>query len=195
MTLHLAIPTMGWIATGLGEWVFKNTERFGRVTFYTKERPVAFARNKIVREFLESRRGNVLMMVDHDTIPPEHAIVQMLSLIEHGADVVTGITPIVRNDGTTYPNVFRAHDEVERPNTFAMLPKEPFEVVGCGASCLMVTRDILSKLPDPKFKTIEHDNGKFTAEDLYFCDQVRAVDGTIVAHSEVRCTHVKEIVV
>lgn len=198
MNVHLAIPTMGWVATGLSEWALTqlHNNSVTSVAFYTKERPVAFARNKIVAEFLEKhKRCEVLMMVDHDTIPPQYAVTQMLALIEHGADVVTGITPIVRNDGTTHPNVYRAHDEVEKPSAFTILPKEPFEVVGCGASCIMMTREILSRVPDPKFKTIEFDNGKFCSEDLYFCDAVRALDGVIVANPEVKCKHVKEVVV
>jgi hypothetical protein len=190
MKVYLAIPTMGHVATGLAEWVSKQEMK---PHYYTNIRPVAYARIQIVADFLASR-DDVLLMVDHDTIPPEYAIKQMTDLIHHGADVVTGITPILRNDGTTTPNVYRAHDEVEKRQSFGMLPKEPFEVVGCGASCLMVTRDILSRVPDPKFKTIEFDNGKYCSEDLYFCDAVRAVDGTIVAHPEVKCKHVKEIV-
>lgn len=196
MNVFLAIPTMGWVATGLLEWVVSNHEQVYSRSFYTKERPVAFARNKIVSEFLEKhKRCDVLMMVDHDTIPSQYAITQMLALIEHGADVVTGITPVVRNDGTTYPNVYRAHDEVEKPSAFTILPKEPFEVVGCGASCIMITRSILERLPNPKFKTIEFDNGKFCSEDLFFCDAVRSIDGVIVAHPEVKCKHVKEIII
>lgn len=196
MNVHVAIPTMGWVATGLAEWVVDSKEQFSSIAYYNKERPVAFARNKIVAEFFELYpRADVLLMIDHDTIPNQYAIKQMTDLIAHGADVVTGITPILRNDGTTTPNVYRAHDEVEKKQSFGILPKEPFEVVGCGASCLMITRGILKKIPDPWFKTIEFEAGKICSEDLFFCDQVTKAGGTIVCNPEVKCKHVKEIII
>lgn len=133
------------------------------------------------------------MMIDADTVPPREAIPYLLELIEAGADVATGITPIVINSLQHKANVYRDTVDVEKYIKIQDLPRIPFEVAGCGASCIMITREILEKLPKPYFKTIEYDGGKICSEDLYFCDTVRKVGGTIVAHPAVTCGHIKEM--
>lgn len=194
-TLYIAIPTMGWLNTELAEWIdtFQSPFEMERVVFTKNISPVSFARNKIVDDFLKTNY-DTLMMIDADTTPPRNAIeVLAWILSESGASVATGITPIVLNSLQQKANVYRTHEGVEKSIKISELPYVPFEVVGCGASCIMITREILEKLPKPYFKTIEYDNGKICSEDLYFCEQVRKVGGTIVAHPDVRCGHVKEI--
>lgn len=192
-TLYIAIPTMGWLNTELAEWIdgFKSETDIEKVVFTKNISPVSFARNKIVDDFLKTNY-DVLMMVDADTVPPMD-IRPLGELIEAGADVATGITPIVLNSRQTKANVYRDTIDVEKQIQIQDLPSIPFEVAGCGASCIMITREILEKLPKPYFKTIEYDEGKICSEDLYFCEQVRKVGGTIVAHPAVVCGHIKEM--
>lgn len=189
-TLYIAIPTMGWLNTQLAGWL-KETKQH-EIHYTNNVSPVSFARNKIVESFLKTD-CEVLMMVDADTVPSEYAEITLMELIEAGADVATGITPIVLNSRQTKANVYRDTVDVEKQIQIQDLPSIPFEVAGCGASCIMITREILEKLPKPYFKTIEFDNGNICSEDLYFCEQVRKVGGTIVAHPAVVCGHIKEM--
>jgi hypothetical protein len=189
-TLYIAIPTMGWLNTQLLHWLTHNNSF--QFDIFSNISPVSFARNRIVEEFLKTDR-EVLMMVDADTIPPEETVDYLMHLIKECVDVATGITPIILNSLEQKANVYRAHEDVEKMIKIKDLPSVPFEVVGCGASCIMITREILEKLPKPYFKTIEYDDGKICSEDLYFCEQVRKVGGKIVAHPGVRCGHIKEM--
>jgi len=136
------------------------------------------------------------MMVDADTIPPMDAIPKLLSLLEGdgGTDMATGITNRIGERHHT-ANVYRTYQDVENPETIGDLPQSPFRVVGCGASCIIIKREILEKISKPYCKTIEFDNGAYCSEDLYLCEQITKAGGTIVAHPGVVCGHVKEIII
>lgn len=190
--IYLAIPTMGWVHTELAIWI-RDNELFP--SYANRIQPVSKARNVIIEAFLKSDK-QYLMMVDADTIPPANTISDLISLLEGdgSADVATGITPRIHGKQFT-SNVYINYADVENPSPIHELPRSPFRVVGCGASCLLIKREILEKLSKPYCKTIEFDNGAYCSEDLYLCEQVIKAGGTIVAHPGVVCGHVKEIVI
>jgi GT2 family glycosyltransferase len=130
-------------------------------------------------------------MVDSDTIPPEDALDKLLEL---DVPIATGITPIIKGN-KPYANVYIHAGDVEHPYPIAKTPMGIFEVVGCGASCLLIRRDVLEKMEKPWFKSLEFDNGAVCSEDLFFCEKAIQAGFTITAHSGVRCGHAKTIIV
>lgn len=181
-TLLIAIPTMGTLRAELCAWLQNQPYSY----FLTVNvSPVSKARNQIVDIFLNQSEHDYLLMVDSDTVPPADAIEKLMAL---EADVATGVTPIVKGNKLSW-NVYKTHPEVEEVVTYE--DKEPFEVVGCGASCLLISRETLKALKQPYFKTIEFDNGAYCSEDLYFCEQVTKAGKKIMCEPSVQCAHHK----
>ena len=194
-TLFIAVPTLGHMSTGTALWLTRTAQQnpSADITVSTDISPVARARNTIFQAFLKSEHA-YFMTVDSDTLPSTNAIERLMKLIDEGASVATGITPIKHKEGRSF-NVYRKYTDVEKFQPFTDLPKEPFEVVGCGLSCAIITREIIEKLSMPYCKTIEFDDGNFCSEDLYFCEMVTKAGGKIMADPAVVCGHVKEFII
>lgn len=182
---------MGTLQTHLASFLLKQENV--KIQLSHNISPVSKARNTLIDAFLSSD-ADILFFIDSDTIPPKDTVEKLLKLIDDGASVATGITPIIKKEGRSI-NVFTTYEDVEKSTPFDSLPKEPFQVVGCGASCMMITREAIQKLEKPYCKTIEFDNGAYCSEDLYLCEQITKAGGIIVAHPEVICGHVKEIII
>lgn len=180
--IQIAIPTMGTLRVELAGWLLDNELSFICSNEIT---PHSAARNTLVDLFMTHSDADYLMMVDADTVPPEHAIDDLLAV---DADVVTGVTPITRG-GEIMTNVFRDETPLKSTEEY----ETPFEVRGCGASCLLIKREVFEKLEKPYFKAIEFDNGNRCSEDLYFCDAVRGHGMHIVCQPSVVCKHFKTV--
>jgi len=149
--------------------------------------PVALARNKVVEAFLKSDCDK-LWMIDSDTIPPADALEKLL---EVDAAVVTGITPILKREGT-HNNVYA------RNGTGELVPIEvptgkTFKIDACGASCLLIDRSVLKKMDAPWFAEMWSQDNTHVSEDIFFCNSMKEQGIEIVAHSQVVCQHVKEV--
>lgn len=187
--LFIAIPTMGTLQTRLASFLLKQENV--KIQFSDSIAPVSKARNTLIQAFLKSDADH-LLMIDSDTIPPVDVVSQLQTLLKD-CDVATGITPIIKKEGRS-ANVFITTKDVEKFIPFESLPTIPFEVKGCGASCIMIKRSILEKISEPYCKTIEFDNGAYCSEDLYLCEQITNAGGKIMAHPLVICGHVKTII-
>ena len=176
---------MGWLKAELMTWLVRNDGAY----ITTQRSPVAFARNAIVAEFL-SRKEDYLLMVDSDTVPPDDAVEKLLKIADKNT-VTTGVTAILKGNSLC-PNVYIETEHVEECHPVSHFTK-PFEVAGCGASCMLIPRKLLEKMEVPYFKTIEFDEEKICSEDLYFCEQVRKVGGKIMCDPSVQATHFKEV--
>lgn len=187
-TTLIAVPTMGWLRAELSDWARQqpNTTMISSL----EVSPVAFARNKLVDVFLQND-FDYLLMVDCDTVPSRDTLKRLLDISTDKMTVATGVTAI-KKGGQICPNVYIEAEHVEGCHSVAHFTK-PFEVVGCGASCLLMSRELLEKMEKPYFKTTEFDEGKICSEDLYFCDKVREVGGKIICDPQVVCTHFKEV--
>jgi len=195
-TLFIAVPTLGSMNVGTALWLASTAQERPevQVTVTNKIIPVAFARNAIIRAFLETD-CKYLMMVDSDTLPPNNAIDTLMSLLEGegGADVATAITPIKRDEGRSV-NVYKNYPDVEKFQPFSELPEGPFEVVGCGCACILFKREILERIEKPYCKSIEFDDGNYCSEDLFLCEKITKAGGRIVADPRVICGHAKEMI-
>jgi GT2 family glycosyltransferase len=209
--LLIAIPTLGAIhpilASRLIRWA--GTLPRDRVHFYFafKVAPVDRARNQIAKVFMNdtthggTRQFTHLLMIDSDTIPPEDAVTRLLA---HGSPIVTGLTPIVTYDGKdvqTYDNAFLARETDENGivTKTHVAPRRTGlkEVFRCGASCILIAREVFEKLDQPYFRFVPNeDNTKHVrSEDIDFCDRVRALGYRILADTDVVCQHSKEVLI
>jgi len=162
-----------------------------KFAFITGASPVAKARNDIVETFLGTDCTH-LWMVDNDTIPPKDALEQLLAA---NAPVATGITNIMNHDGTV-PNIFKQDkDGLTLPyEDFAGEPHY-FEVDACGASCLLIRRDVLAKMDKPWFAEMWGQDGKHVTEDIFFCNSMRDQDIPITVAKKVLCQHAKTVLI
>lgn len=187
----VAIPTMGWLRTELMTWVKES--KFDFITSNAIS-PHSKARNYLFQQFL-MHEYDYMLCIDSDTIPYPNTFPFLAYLINKGADVATGITPIINQQGIR-PNVYRTHESIEQKQTFADLPTGPFEVVGAGMSYMLITKDIIERVSQLTFghpcRTLEFEDGKYCSEDLFFCDKVREIGGKIVCHPHAMAAHVKE---
>lgn len=209
----IAVPTLGSIhpilVSRLILWGRQYATGNVQVHFYFtfKVAPVDRARNQIVEYFLQTRLGlegaplTHLLMIDSDTIPPTDAIERLLS---HDLPVVTGLTPIISyNDGQkawdTYDNCFtkvvEGDSEGEKKTLVAQRYTGLQELYRCGASCLLIKREVFEQLDKPffKFVTNEDNTTHVRSEDIDFCDRVRALGISIQADTDVCCQHYKDI--
>lgn len=211
VNLLIAVPTMGSVHPMLVSRLLRWSREFphNQVHFYftAKVSPVDRARNQIVDLFL-TKKGNGrpfthILMIDSDTIPPENAVSRLLS---HGKDIVSGLTPIVNFNEQeqaweTYDNCFMGGERDENGKiikTFiAERNKGLQEIFRCGASCILIKREVFEKLSHPyyAFITNEKNTEHARSEDIRFCDNAREAGFKIYADTDVICGHHKEVMV
>lgn len=200
---------MGSINPMLVSRLLKWARQFPQIQFYftVKVAPVDRARNQIVELFLKQRVDGEplthLLMIDSDTIPPEDAVTKLLS---HDKDIVSGLTPILSfNEETrtweTYDNCFveAERDEAGKiVKTFIAARNTGLkEVFRCGASCILIKREVFEKLTKPYFVFVTNpeNTAHVRSEDINFCDEARKAGFSIFADTDVACTHHKDVTI
>jgi GT2 family glycosyltransferase len=209
--LLIAVPVMG----GIHPILVSRLIRWGRllpaesVHFYFayKVAPVDRARNTIVDMFLKTKTpdGRLfthLLMIDSDTVPPEDAIERLFS---HEKPITTGLTPIVtyddHNEAQTYDNAFLARETDGEGKVLKTHVAQRHtglkEVFRCGASCILIAREVFEKLDRPYFRFVsnEENTKHVRSEDIDFCDRTRALGYRILADTDVVCQHAKEVLI
>ena len=189
-SLFLATPNLGWIRTGLHERVVAWSASH-EVERYAPEglRPVAYAKNVCVEEFL--RRGcEYLWFVDADTVPPFDA---PDLLLHAGVEVVAGVVRQFKQDvdgvAKPVPMICRAGPGGLRP---VLRGAGVEKIDACGAGCLMVHRSVFERLgPPPWFE--QGSWGSERGSDFNFCARLRDAGVPIHAHFGVRCLHYKDV--
>ncbi len=132
-----------------------------------------------------------VFFVDSDTVPPPEALP---TLLYDDVDIVTGITPIWMDD-SFYWAVGKKNEEWMGIKD---LPKETFEIVSCGASCLLVKKKVLDDMGWPWFK-MEYQpkwpSGRPTknGEDEFFCEKAIEKGYKIMANPRVICKHYNQV--
>lgn len=209
--LLVSVPSMGSIHPMLVSRLIKWGTQFpeGHINFYFTHKiaPVDRARNQIVDFFLKTRIGKDqaplthLMMIDADTIPPMDALDRLLS---HDKDIISGLTPILsfnqKEDAyQTYDNCFSHADRddsgkiitthITRRHTGVQ------EIFRCGASCLLIKREVFEKLSVPYFQFVSNENNTehIRSEDIDFCDRAKEAGFQIFADTDVVCGHDKSV--
>lgn len=161
--------------------------------------PVDHARNEAVRSFFK-HNYDYLFFVDDDTIPPFDAVQKLVKLCEDGADIATGVTPILRRDDKgnafTCNNCFTSSTEDEGGTRMEAVDSDSgiHQVIRCGGSCLLIKREALMKIGEPWFQIKwNKDYTGYIGEDLSFCDKAKAAGLKIMCDSSVICMHHKDV--
>lgn len=182
MKTLIGIPTMGGIhpllALRLIAWSHET-----EVYFTYKVAPVDRARNTIVKVFLAGDYTH-LFFIDSDTIPPPDALDRLLA---HDVPIVSAITPIYNlEDVEQRDNCYNAQSPISRYSGLQTID-------ACGASCLLIKREVFASLTPPYFRFIMSDDNTevLQSEDLHFCSRLDKY--TLLADTDIVCSHIKEV--
>lgn len=165
------------------------------------KRGADYARNCIVRKFIEETDCDWLIMVDEDEVVPEDF--WKLCTIKD-ADVVSGVTPVwVGNmDPET---MFRVNNYgVDEQGRCYNLPtpddnaKHPYRVPIVGTGCVAIRRRVFAPKPhglgvNPFYFTFTEDRKVQAGEDINFGVDANRAGFVLSVHPQVRFDHMKEI--
>lgn len=155
-------------------------------------RPVERARNRAVEEFL-CTPGHWLVMVDNDTIPPEHFL-RLIDVAEADGVRVFGVpTPMITSNllednkpALSWNVGNREKGEDLRSNFFAILPKGWNKCDFLGGAFLAIHRSVLEKIGLDWFSIIP----KINCEDFSFCQRVREAGFSVWFNGDYQCDHI-----
>ena len=156
--------------------------------------PVGHVRNQIVLQCLERDDWTHLLMIDSDNYIKHHPQEVIDMLLACDSDIACGWYDLLLGDGTNLAIVRSVMTKSGRWETNE-LPIEPFDVICCGAGCILMTREALEKTPCPWFKW----SGNYLADpenesdDIFFCKKALSLNLTIRCHPELKLGHEKRI--
>lgn len=158
--------------------------------------PYDMARNVVCQQALAQGYRNVGFL-DSDVIPPRDAFLRLLS---HGRPIVSGVycrrspphgVPVLIKNGTWFTALPGAHED------------PLVEVDYCGAGCLVISRELLERLPPSRPEFGKHwfdwkvdmagqvPQGEALSEDFQFCLQAKRKLGVSTwVDTSIRCKHV-----
>lgn len=158
-----------------------------------KNQPVADARN-IIADVAVQQGAKYLFFLGDDTIPPPHALKQLIYRMEQNPDI--GVCGGVYCSKSTPPAplVFRGNGI---GSYWDWKVGEFFQVTGIGMDCTLIRVSILSKLEKPWFVTVDKDSfldaenkAETWTEDLFFCKRVTDAGFNIFCDTGVVCDHI-----
>jgi len=183
----IAIPTDGGVHENVSMWAAYMLKHHNCDYITSNGRPADFNRNKLVK-YARQKGYTHIFLIDADTEPMLDALEKLLAL---DVPIATGCYPCWGEDRLQW--ALTMLDSNRKHRLLDKLEKEPFEVDGAGAGCLLIRKDAFEKLKWPWFKWNEFENGDQLSEDLYFCDKARKSKLEIIAHPGVICNHHKQI--
>lgn len=184
-----------WLLTGVGNRKHPDAQIDAATVLWSHDFPTDFARNQIVRGFLDKTEHDYLLFLDADmTHPPDLAQL----LYRHREDVVTAryvmrkppfFTVAMRKigpDATDYQAIEKLvpHDRVN-----GLIP-----IDAGGAGALLISRRTLvairDRIGDDWFRYQDGPDGKRSrSEDMWFYEQARACGIQPYLDADVRCGH------
>lgn len=194
--LLIGIPTLGRPVPLDWAFAFKSLNppiNYNTMFHIVVGKEVAAARNDMVQAAIDKGAKYLFFMGD-DTVPPNHALRQLIYRMEHDDKVgVVGGVYCAKAD-PAYPLVFRGNG---RGSFWDWKIGEYFEVTGLGMDCTLLRIDMLKGMEGPWFKTVKDDryldginSAEEWTEDLYFLNRV-VNDGRykIMCDGSVICSH------
>lgn len=165
------------------------------VCILTGEKPIARARNTLVKKFLETDATHIWFIDDH-TIPPKNALKEMLAF---NRPIVTGITPMVVEDQALHYNVFLESKNELLPipyNDPRVKPKAlSFKADACGFSCILIKREVFEKMEYPYFCDVWFQTGEYCSEDVFWCNCAKSIGYEIRVAPNIRCLAARYVVI
>lgn len=160
-----------------------------------------YARNCIVKTFLEDSDSDWLVMIDDDEIVPDN-FWQLCTVSD--ADIISGLTPVwvCNMDPETMLRVNNYGLDAKHQCYNLPMPDDsvtaPYRVPICGTGCIAIRRRVFSPKPHglgltPFFFTHMEDRKVMAGEDINFSVAANAKGFVLAVHPQVRFDHVKEI--
>lgn len=165
------------------------------------KRGIDYARNCIVRTFLNETDADWLLMIDDDQVVPDN-FWQLCAVRD--ADVVSGLTPVwVGNmDPEAMLRVNNYGVDAEQRCYNLPIPddtmQQPYRVPIAGTGCIAIRRRVFAPRPrgvgDAPFYFTHMDDRKVRGgEDINFSVECNRVGFTMAVHPQVWFDHVKEL--
>jgi len=165
------------------------------------KRGVDYARNCIVKKFVEESDSDWLIMVDEDQVIPNN-FWELCTVTD--ADVVSGLTPVwVGNmdpETSLRVNNYSVDDDgrcynLPTPNNDVA---QPYRVPIVGTGCIAIRRRVFAPKPHglglaPFYFAFEDDRKVKAGEDINFSVDANRAGFTFAVHPRVRFDHMKEI--
>ena len=157
----------------------------------SKEVSVDEGRNLICKQALKNK-SKYIYFWDDDVAPPPNATRLLMYDLEQDDDLGIAAGIYTTKEDPPSPIVFQGDGNGSFWNWKA---GDRFECTGIGTGAMMIRAEILEKLPEPWFKTLDLDSPPVgysmlrQTDDLYFCDKVRAAGYKIMADANVLCVH------
>lgn len=160
-----------------------------------------YARNSIVKFFLENTDADWLMMIDEDEVVPDN-FWQLCTV--NDADIVSGVTPVwVANmdpEAMLRVNQYGIDSEGQCYNlpTPDDAVKQPYRVPIVGTGCIAIRRRVFAPRPhgvgsSPFYFTYMDDRKVKAGEDINFGVEANRAGFVLAVHPQVRLDHVKEL--
>ncbi len=179
-SIFIAIPHKGNLRfehlPNVIEWSKQYPIALGASTMY----PIAGARNELVEFFLKTKCTHILFL-DSDTIMPRDGLPRLLS---HNKDVVSGIYALRVGEHQIAVSACMSTGE-NPPYKTITVPETLTRVDAVGAGCLLIKRNVFSRIKRPFFDG--------TSEDFFFCENCRKHNIDIWIDPSVKAKHFKEI--
>lgn len=159
---------------------------------------LAAARNRIVREFLQSTRFEWLLFIDSDMFWKVDDLRKLINTADAVERPVVGGLCFADQNGQLFPTIYMLDKNTGSYHVALDYPQDKaFPVDGTGAAFIMIHRRVLERVgaaytePTPWFAdTIV--NGEERGEDLTFCQRVRELGYPIYIDARVKVGHVKQ---
>lgn len=153
---------------------------------------IGYARNALAKAAVD-RGCKYLFFLGDDVVAPPHTLRQLIYRMENNPsiDVVGGVYCAKADPAA--PLVFVGNGV---GSYWDWKIGEFFECTGLGMDCTLIKTDILKKIPEPWFLTVDadkHIDGVAAAEswteDLYFCKKVTDAGGKVYCDAAIICEH------
>jgi hypothetical protein len=185
--IDLMIPNMGWVNTQLAMTLPYWLKNFNlRLTMPTNLKPLSYARNWCVEQFLQSG-AQYLWLLDDDVAPPGYALQRLL---EADKPVVAGLVRQLKvdDDGILKPApMLLQRDE----GTFRIAQATGIaQVDRAGFACVLFQRHVFEQIPAPWFET--RPIGEIRGTDFIFCEKMEQAGIPLWGHFDVICPQLVE---
>jgi hypothetical protein len=161
--IHIALFTTGYPYVDAVVRAVELARRHDATFSRSIGEPFAPRRDDFARSFLDSNASHALLL-EGDVVPPEDALDRLLRV---RAPVATALYPQWLDDRLV-TNVQTATDA----HWSAAVPARVFSVRRCLLGCVLVQREVFTKMSAPWFLSTMTGE-RFLADDEWFCSRVR----------------------
>lgn len=153
---------------------------------YHSDKPIAFNRNKIVKQFLESG-CDYLLQLDSDIVPPPN----ILQLADYQVDIISGLMFAFRQT-SVIPLILKKNWDDEY-NVMPFRGDEGLtECDATGTGSMMIARHVLAdpRMKAPFLNEYNYDGIKVRGLDLAFCSRAKELGYKVYVNLDYPCSHI-----